>query len=72
MDLASAEILNHTEIPTLLIVGEKNEQVKEINEMALKQPTKLEKKKKIVIIPKATHQFEEPCTLEEVSRVDSG
>jgi putative phosphoribosyl transferase len=71
-DLASAEILNHIEIPTLLIVGEKDEQVIEINKMALKQLTKLEKKKKIVIIPKATHLFEEPGTLEEVSRVASG
>jgi hypothetical protein len=29
------------------------------------------KKKKIVIIPKATHLFEEPGTLEEVAKVAS-
>ena len=40
--------------------------------MALKQLTRIEKKKKIVIIPKVTHLFEEPGTLEEVSKVASG
>jgi putative phosphoribosyl transferase len=40
--------------------------------MALQQLTKIEKKKKIVIIPKATHLFEEPGTLEEVAKVASG
>ena len=71
-DLASSEILNYIESPTLLIVGEKDKQVIELNEMALRQLTKLEKKKKIIIIPKATHLFEEPGTLEEVARIASG
>jgi dienelactone hydrolase len=71
-DLASSEILNYIESPTLLIVGEKDRQVIELNEMALRQLTKLEKKKKIIIIPKATHLFEEPGTLEEVARIASG
>ncbi|MGE3859300.1 MAG: dienelactone hydrolase family protein [Nitrososphaeraceae archaeon] len=71
-DLADSGILNNIESPTLLIVGEKDEQVIELNEMALKQLTKIEKKKKIVIIPKATHLFEEPGTLEEVAKVASG
>ena len=71
-DLASSDILNHIESPTLLILGEKDRQVIELNEMAFKQLTKLEKKKKIVIIPKATHFFEEPGTLEEVAKVASG
>ena len=71
-DLADSDILNNIESPTLLIVGEKDEQVIELNEMALKQLTKIEKKKKIVIIPKATHLFEEPGTLEEVAKVASG
>jgi putative phosphoribosyl transferase len=71
-DLAGSEILNNIESPTLLIVGEKDKQVIELNEMALKQLTKIEKKKKIVIIPKATHLFEEPGTLEEVAKVASG
>jgi dienelactone hydrolase len=71
-DLADSDILNNIESPTLLIVGEKDEQVIELNEMALKQLTKIEKKKKIVIIPNATHLFEEPGTLEEVAKVASG
>jgi len=71
-DLASSDILNRIESPTLLIVGEKDKQVIELNEMALKQLTRIEKKKKIVIIPKATHLFEEPGTLEEVAKVASG
>jgi dienelactone hydrolase len=71
-DLARSEILNRIETPTLLIVGEKDKQVIELNESALKQLTKIEKKKKIVIIPKATHLFEEPGTLEEVAKVASG
>ena len=71
-DLASSDILNRIESPTLLIVGEKDKQVIDLNEMALKQLTKIEKKKKIVIIPKATHLFEEPGTLEEVAKVASG
>ncbi|HKO40115.1 MAG TPA: alpha/beta family hydrolase [Nitrososphaeraceae archaeon] len=71
-DLAGSEILNRIESPTLLIVGEKDKQVIELNESALRQLTKIEKKKKIVIIPKATHLFEEPGTLEEVAKVASG
>ena len=71
-DLASSDILNRIESPTLLIVGEKDKQVIELNEIALKQLTRIEKKKKIVIIPKATHLFEEPGTLEEVAKVASG
>jgi putative phosphoribosyl transferase len=71
-DLAGSEILNRIEAPTLLIVGENDKEVIKLNEMALKQLTKIEKKKKIVIIPRATHLFEEPCTLEEVARVASG
>jgi putative phosphoribosyl transferase len=71
-DLGGSEILNRIKSPTLLIVGEKDEQVIELNERALKQLTRIEKKKKIVIIPKATHLFEEPGTLEEVAKVASG
>jgi putative phosphoribosyl transferase len=71
-DLAGSEILNRIESPTLLIVGEKDKQVIELNEIVLKQLTKIEKKKKIVIIPKATHLFEEPGTLEELAKVASG
>jgi hypothetical protein len=42
-DLAGLDILNRIEAPTLLIVGENDKQVIELNEMALKQLTKMEK-----------------------------
>jgi pimeloyl-ACP methyl ester carboxylesterase len=70
--LASSDVLSRIEAPTLLIVGEKDKQVIELNEKALGQLIKIEKKKKIIIIPKATHLFEEPGTLEEVAKVASG
>jgi putative phosphoribosyl transferase len=71
-DLASSDVLSRIEAPTLLIVGEKDKQVIELNEKALDQLINIEKKKKIIIIPRATHLFEEPGTLEEVARVASG
>jgi pimeloyl-ACP methyl ester carboxylesterase len=71
-DLAGQQVLNRIQAPTLLIVGENDKQVIHLNENALKQLSRLEKKKKIVIIPGATHLFEEPGTLEEVARRASG
>jgi putative phosphoribosyl transferase len=71
-DLADSYVLNHIEAPTLLLVGENDKQVIELNEKALKQITKIEKKRKIVIVPNATHLFEEPGALEEVARRASG
>ena len=71
-DLAGSDILNRIESPTLFIVGEKDRQVIELNERVLKQLTRIEKKQKIVIIPKATHLFEEPGTFQEVAKVASG
>jgi putative phosphoribosyl transferase len=70
-DLAGQQVLNRIQAPTLLIVGENDKQVIQLNENALKQLSRLEKKK-IVIIPGATHLFEEPGTLEEVARRASG
>jgi putative phosphoribosyl transferase len=71
-DLAGQEVLNHIQSPTLLIVGENDKQVVQLNEQALKQLGRLEKKKKMVIVPGATHLFEEAGTLEEVARLASG
>ncbi|MDO9182419.1 MAG: erythromycin esterase family protein, partial [Bacteriovorax sp.] len=48
--------------PTLLLVGSKDEQVIELNQLAL---NKL-KNGKMILIPKAGHIFEEPGTLEQV------
>lgn len=71
-DLAGQEVLNHIQSPTLLIVGENDKQVIQLNEQALKQLGRLEKKKKMIIVPGATHLFEEAGTLEEVARLASG
>jgi putative phosphoribosyl transferase len=71
-DLATSDILVRIEAPTLLIVGENDKEVIDLNEKALKQLTKIEKKKKLVIIPRATHLFEEPGALEEVAKHASG
>ena len=44
-DLAGTDVLSRIAAPTLLIVGENDKQVIELNEMALKQLTNIEKKK---------------------------
>jgi putative phosphoribosyl transferase len=71
-DLATSDILVRVEIPTLLIVGGNDKQVIDLNEKALKQLTKIDKKKKLITIPKATHLFEEPGALEEAAKHASG
>lgn len=60
-DLAS-EKLSSVYAPTLLIVGEADEGVIELNEMAKAKLSNCQ----MVLIAKATHLFEEPGTLEEV------
>jgi putative phosphoribosyl transferase len=52
--------------PTLLIVGGRDERVIEMNIEAL---SRLRCIKELVIVPGATHLFEEPGTLEEVSHL---
>jgi putative phosphoribosyl transferase len=54
-------------VPTLLIVGGDDEPVITMNREALERLQCPDKK--LVIIPGATHLFEEPGTLEEVARV---
>jgi putative phosphoribosyl transferase len=70
-DLAGSEALKNVNAPTLFIVGEKDIQVIDLNKEALKQLQRVEKKK-LVVIPGATHLFEEPGTLEEVARIAKG
>jgi len=70
-DLAGKEILTKVTAPTLLLVGGNDEQVLKLNEEALKH-IKAEKKKKLTVIPGASHLFEEPGKLEEVARLASG
>jgi putative phosphoribosyl transferase len=52
--------------PTLLIVGEYDLQVIQLNRVAFAQ---LHCEKQLVIVPGATHLFEEPGTLDEVARL---
>jgi putative phosphoribosyl transferase len=68
-DLAG-DALRSVVAPTLLIVGGNDEPVIGMNQTAL---AKLKcPEKKLVIIPGATHLFEEPGTLEEVARIAAG
>jgi putative phosphoribosyl transferase len=64
-DLAR-DYLSAVQAPTLLIVGGNDDVVIELNEQALRL---LRCPKQLVIVPGATHLFEEPGTLEEVSRL---
>jgi putative phosphoribosyl transferase len=62
-DLAGSE-LPRVKAPTLLIVGSEDREVIELNRSAF---TTLQCEKKLSIVQGATHLFEEPGTLEEVS-----
>jgi putative phosphoribosyl transferase len=59
------DYLGRVEAPTLLLVGGDDPEVIRLNEEAR---ARLSSEKKLVIIPGATHLFEEPGTLEEVAR----
>ena len=58
--------LARVEAPTLLIVGGDDTPVIELNRAALAQ---LRCEKRLVIVPGATHLFEEPGALDEVARL---
>jgi len=62
-DLA-APWLPRVRAPTLLIVGEYDSPVLEWNEEALRL---LQSEKKLIVVPGATHLFEEPGTLEQAA-----
>jgi dienelactone hydrolase len=64
-DLAGSS-LPHVKAPTLLIVGGDDTPVIKLNEQAREQ---MRAECKIVIIPGATHLFEEPSKLEEVAKL---
>lgn len=61
-DLAGSS-LGQVRAPTLLIVGSLDSPVIDLNRLAL---TQLRAKKELVIVPGATHLFEEPGTLDQV------
>ena len=62
----AAEVLDRVTSPTLIIVGGNDYGVIELNEAAYRM---LRCEKEFVIVPGATHLFEEPGTLEEVARL---
>lgn len=64
-DLASPHALASVTAPTLLLVGGFDDVVIDLNQLAYDQ---LRCEKELVIVPGATHLFEEPGTLEEVAR----
>jgi putative phosphoribosyl transferase len=63
-DLAGADALAKVTAPTLLIVGGNDHEVITLNQQAF---SALQCEKRIDIIPRATHLFEEPGTLEQVA-----
>ena len=66
-DLAGSAV-TRVKAPTLLIVGEKDRLVDEINRQAF---YRLSAEKEMVIVPNATHLFEEPGALDEVGTLTS-
>jgi putative phosphoribosyl transferase len=58
------DYLESVTAPTLLIVGGHDQEVLMLNERAL---SRLTTRKDLVVIPGATHLFEEPGTLEKVA-----
>jgi dienelactone hydrolase len=64
-DLA-AEALAGVRAPTLLIVGGNDPEVLRLNRAAYARMTA---ERKLIVVPRATHLFEEPGTLEEVARL---
>ncbi|MDO9467939.1 MAG: alpha/beta hydrolase [Thiobacillus sp.] len=68
-DLASAQALARVTAPTLLLVGGYDDGVIDLNQQAYDQ---LRCRKEMVIVPGATHLFEEPGTLEAVAMRAAG
>lgn len=64
-DLAGAD-LPRVRAPTLLIVGSRDQQVIQLNELAMSRMTA---PVELAIVPGATHLFEEPGTLDDVARL---
>ena len=67
-DLAGSA-LPLVEAPTLLIVGERDEQVIELNQRAM---ARMHAQTRLEIVPGATHLFEEPGALDQVAALARG
>jgi putative phosphoribosyl transferase len=72
VDLASEYTLTKITCPILFLVGENDSPVIEWNKKVIEKQLINIKKKKMVIIPGASHLFEEPGKLEEVAKYASG
>jgi putative phosphoribosyl transferase len=68
-DLAGERNLARVRAPTLLIVGGRDEEVLELNRQAL---ALLGADRRLVVVPRATHLFEEPGALDTVARLAAG
>ncbi len=64
-DLAGSEALGKVRCPTLLLVGGLDDVVIQLNRQAQAQ---MDCPRELLIVPGATHLFEEPGTLEQVAR----
>lgn len=62
----AGDFLPRVQVPTLLIVGGRDEEVLELNQSALRDLGSQEKQ--LVVVPRATHLFEEPGTLDIVAK----
>jgi len=69
-DLAGSGVLERVAAPTLLVVGGEDTEVIGLNRTAYDRLQRCERK--LVVVPGATHLFEEPGTLEEVARLAAG
>ena len=67
-DLAG-EALADVAAPTLLIVGGADPEVLELNRRAMKR---MRAQVDVEIVPRASHLFEEPGTLEQVAKLAAG
>jgi dienelactone hydrolase len=71
-DLVSNDVLTKVHAPTLFIVGANDhKEVIDINNNTIKQLLNVEKKK-VVVVPEATHLFEKQDALESLARLASG
>ena len=65
-DLAGVDVLTRVRAPTLLIVGDRDDLVIELNRAASRY---LAAEKQLELVPGATHLFEEPGALERVAEL---
>jgi pimeloyl-ACP methyl ester carboxylesterase len=68
-DLAGPAVLHSVRAPTLLIVGGEDRAVLELNRGACRE---LGGEKRLVVVPRASHLFEEPGALDVVADLAAG